>query len=269
MRTRSTITTADGITWYYEQEGSGPHVVLIPDGMGDCQMFSRSVPAIAAAGFSVTTFDMPGMSRSASPSCPPESYQQVTGRKLASCVVGLLDALGIREPCSFWGSSSGGATVLALAAGYPDRVRNGMPHEVPTFLPEPMARALDLDDETVALTTAELPVRIGMITREAWQGLGDEVHARLRGNYVRWMRGYPPTLPRAVSTDGEDLRRRPLDWSVGGASPTAAFVDNVVTATREGVPFRTIPGGHFPYVCHPDEFSEYVVETCRKYVAAA
>lgn len=268
MPTSSTVTTADGISWHVEQSGSsGPHVVLIPDGMGDCQMFSRPAPLIAAAGFRVTTFDMPGISRSAS--SPPEAYQQVTGQKLASYVIGLLDALGIREPCSFWGSSSGGATVLALAAAYPDRVRNGMPHEVPTFLPESMARALALDDETVAATTADLPVRIGMITREAWDGLGEEVHARLRGNYVRWMRGYPPTLPVAVSAEGADLRRRPLDWSVGGESPAAAFVDNVVTATRVGVPFRTIPGGHFPYVCHPGEFAEYVVETCRKYVDAA
>jgi hypothetical protein len=27
MRTRSNITTKDGITWYYEQEGSGPQYV--------------------------------------------------------------------------------------------------------------------------------------------------------------------------------------------------------------------------------------------------
>src|SRR5690348_8946619 len=112
MRTRSTITTKDGITWYYEQEGTGPHVVLIPDGLGECQMFDKPMSLIADHGFTVTTFDMPGMSRSCN--APPETYQDVTAQMLADYVIGLLDELRI-DVATFWGSSSGGSTVLALA----------------------------------------------------------------------------------------------------------------------------------------------------------
>ena len=75
MRTTSTTTTKDGITWYYEQEGSGPHLVLIPDGFGECQMFDKPMSVIAKSGFTVTTFDMPGMSRFSK--APPETYQEV------------------------------------------------------------------------------------------------------------------------------------------------------------------------------------------------
>ena len=263
MRTRSTITTPNGINWYYEQEGSGPDIVLIPDGFGECQMFDKTMSLIANSGFKVTTFDGPGMSRSWE--APPETYQEVTAQKLASYTISLVDALGIRE-AAFWGSSAGGATVLALAAGYPERVRNGLPHEVPTILHGPLAEAVKWDDETIEREVGNIPIKMGLATLESWAALGDESHARLTKNYVRWVRGYPLTLPSSVSTSPDDLLKRPLDWSVGSLTPTAAFLDNIVTATKSGISFTTIPGSHFPYVCHPEEFAKYVVEICRKYV---
>ncbi|RYP63407.1 hypothetical protein DL771_009305 [Monosporascus sp. 5C6A] len=33
----------NGIAWYYEQEGSGPHVVLIPDRLGECHMMDNPI----------------------------------------------------------------------------------------------------------------------------------------------------------------------------------------------------------------------------------
>lgn len=266
MRTRSTIKSRDGITWYYEQEGTGPHVVLIPDGFGECQMYDSSVSIIAAAGFTVTTFDMPGMSRSHD--APPEAYTEVTAQKLAGQVIGVLDALGITEPASFWGSSSGGATVLALVAGYPERVRNGLPHEVPTTIEPQVAELAKGTDEDVAAAVGRFPVGSGMVSAEDWAALGDEVHARLARNYVIWGRGFPHILPLSAAKiiREDDILKRPLNWSVGYATQTGIFADNIVTATKMGIPFRTIPGSHFPAVSFPDKFAEYVIETCRKYV---
>ena len=51
------------------------HLVLIPDGFGECQMFDKPMSVIAKSGFTVTTFDMPGMSRFSK--APPETYQEV------------------------------------------------------------------------------------------------------------------------------------------------------------------------------------------------
>lgn len=128
MRTTGTIETpSNGITWYYEQEGTGPPIVLIPDGLGDCKMFDKPMSLLAAKGFAVTTFDMPGMSRSSN--APPETYQEVTAQKLASYVISICKELKIDKP-SFWGCSSGGSTVLALVADHPDRMMNAMAHEV-------------------------------------------------------------------------------------------------------------------------------------------
>ncbi|KAI0393988.1 alpha/beta-hydrolase [Xylariaceae sp. FL0594] len=263
MRTKGTTTTQEGITWYYEQEGTGPDIVLIPDGLGECQMFDKPMSLIAAAGFRVTTFDMPGLSRSWD--APPETYQDVTAQKLASYVISIIDKLGI-DIATFWGCSSGGSTVLALVADYPDRVRNGLPHEVPTYRMADLDPLHKLEDDVISKTLgAALPMG-SCGDHEAWLGLGGEAHARLWKNYPRWARGYPLTLPLSSPTGKEDLLRRPLHWTVGSATPTSRFIDNIVTASKAGVPIGCLPGLHFPYISHPEVFAKHVVDVTRQHL---
>lgn len=260
-RTRSTITTKDGITWYYEQEGSGPHVVLIPDGLGECQMMNKPMSLIAAEGFTVTTFDMPGMSRSSD--APPETYRDITAQKLATMVIGLMDQLDIQY-ASFWGCSSGALAVLALCADYPDRVRNGLPHEAPIWL---MHHISDLPQDADAIATSmAFHSRAASGNEAAWDALGEEVHERLRKNYPRWANGYITKLTQSAPISDEDLHKRPIDWTVGAGTPTWQFFNNVVTATKAGIPISTLPGNHFPYISHPEDMTKYLVETIRKYL---
>lgn len=263
MRTTSKTTTKDGITWYYEQEGSGPHLILIPDGFGECQMFDKPMSVIAENGFTVTTFDMPGMSRSSN--APPETYQDITAQKLAGYVIGLLDELHI-DKATFWGCSSGGSTVLALATDYPERVRNGLVHEVPTYGMENLLSLVKEDDETISKILAERVPVANVGNKVAWDELGKTVHARLWKNYHRWARGYPHTIPQSAPVDIDSLVKRPLDWTVGGSTPTAMFLDNIITATKAGISVRILPGLHFPYVTDPEAFANHVVETTRKYL---
>ncbi|KIW14513.1 hypothetical protein PV08_07297 [Exophiala spinifera] len=260
-RTRKVVATRDGIKWHVEQEGSGPDIVLVPDGLGECQMFDKPMSMIAASGFRVTTFDMPGMSRSKV--APPETYQEITGHKLATFVDGLLEELNI-PVASFWGCSSGASTVLALCAAFPDRVRNAMPHELPTKNPEAIT---DIHEKDPAEITRDMEATTKAMSGsvEAWDALGPEVHARLRDNYVRWAYGYPATIPASAPTKPEDLHKRPVDWTVGGGTPTAFFFDNIVIAVKEGLNIGLLPGSHFPYVSHPEVFAKHVVETCQKY----
>ena len=262
MRKTGNIKTANGITWYYEQEGAGPHLVLVPDGLGDCKMFDKPMSLLAAEGFTVTTFDMPGMSRSAD--APAETYQNVTPQKLASYVVSICDDLGI-DKASFWGCSSGGSTMLALVADHPERVVNAMAHEVPTYEMQDLLSMLELgDDEITNIMAGMLPEQTG--NAEAWYALGEEFHARLHKNYARWARGYIRTLGSSFPVDREKLKGKPLDWSVGGSTPTARFFDNIVTAAQLGIPITHIPGCHFPYITDVEPFVKYVVETTRMYV---
>ncbi|VUC21181.1 unnamed protein product [Clonostachys rosea] len=264
MRTRNTISTPNGITWYYEQEGTGPDIVLVPDGLGECQMFDSSVSQIAAQGFRVTTFDMPGMSRSAK--APVETYTDVTAQKLASYVISILDALDIKY-ATVWGCSSGSSTVLTMLLEYPDRIRNAMTHEMPTKLLDHLSSTAGLEDEEISKVLADMMLNVTSGGPEAWAAMGDEVHARLHKNYPVWARGYPRTIPLSAPVkDIDALRGKPFDWTVGAATPTENFFDNIVTATKAGVNIGLLPGMHFPYVSHPDVFAKYVVDTTKKYL---
>lgn len=261
-RRQSETTTPNGITWHYEQEGQGPHIILIPDGLGECQMMDKPLALIAAEGFTVTTFDMPGMSRSSS--APPETYNEVTAQKLATYVISIMDALNIEE-AAVWGCSSGASAVLALCTDFPDRVRNGMPHEVPMHVFE-MHKSFpeqDLNDIAQFMSSTS---RSFSGNEAAWDALGQAAHDRVRQNVARWARGYPFTLPPSSPTSDVCLHKKPIDWTVGAATPMFAFFDNVVRATQAGLTIKFLPGSHFPYVSHPEEFSRHVVDTCRKYL---
>ncbi|KAI0542316.1 zearalenone hydrolase [Xylaria digitata] len=263
MRTKGTTSTSEGITWYYEQEGSGPDIVLIPDGLGECHMFDKAIPLIVAGGFRVTTFDMPGMSRSSD--APPETFGDVTAQKLASYVISIIDKLGI-DAATFWGCSSGGSTVLALVAGYPERVRNALAHEVPTYHIEGLNMLHKLEDEAISTNLAASMPAGSCGNLEAWVGLGGDAHARMWKNYPRWARGYPRTIPLSSPTNVSDLTKRPLYWTVGASTPNSRFFDNIVTAAKAGVDIGYIPGMHFPYVSDPEAFAQHVVDATRKHL---
>ncbi|KAK5045548.1 hypothetical protein LTR84_009166 [Exophiala bonariae] len=262
MRIRSHITSEDGTVWYYEQEGSGPNIVLIPDGLGECELFDKPMSIIAAQGYTVTTFDMPGMSRSSN--APSSTYQDVTAQKLAKSVIGVLDKLNINF-ASFWGCSSAASTVLVLCIDFPDRVRNVLAHEAPMITHDFLKDLPATDPGTISSSMAAI-TRSMSSNETAWDNLGSEVHNRLKENYVRWAHGYPLSIPQSCPTDVDVLRGKPIDWTVGASTQNQMFFDNIVIATKAGVPISTLPGQHFPYVSHPDIFANHVVQTTRKYL---
>src|SRR5262245_26160613 len=80
----------DAIDWYYELQGRGPTVVLIPSGEGDCGSFNR-VAALLASEFKVITFDMPGFSRSGD----PPGFDNYTWNQAADEIAALVQSLGL------------------------------------------------------------------------------------------------------------------------------------------------------------------------------
>lgn len=121
---------------------------------------------------------MPGFSQTVGSS----ALTGLSLRKIASQIVGLMDALRIPS-AAFWGSSIGGLSALALLKYYPDRVRNIIVHEV-TFQHPPYVLALrDQDDEgIVKVCKALFRDMLAGDNPEAWDALGEEYHLRL-GKY--------------------------------------------------------------------------------------
>ncbi|TPG16764.1 alpha/beta hydrolase [Sphingomonas koreensis] len=115
------------ILWHVEQRGSGPDIVLVPSGEGDCSSFEMVAQALVA-DYRVTTFDTPGFSRSIT-----SGDVEISIPALAGQITRLIRALGI-ERATFYGCSSAGVAALELAADHAPLVHRAVVHEA--ALPE-------------------------------------------------------------------------------------------------------------------------------------
>jgi pimeloyl-ACP methyl ester carboxylesterase len=244
---------AAGIDWYCELRGSGPSVVLIPSGEGDCGSFRRVAEALAT-DFTLLTFDMPGFSRSG----PSPEFGRVTAGMLAEQIATLVSSLQL-APAAFYGCSSAGLAALTLVAQYPTLVRNALVHEAALgkdSIPlEASAALFALND----LGDAEIVKRCKKLFRdrlnsngEAWDAVGEQYHQRLEKNYVTWVRHYlwEGLADRAYTA--EDLARRPICWSVGGLSQGWIVAANLRVASRGKIGVQVLPCKHFPQIEIPE-----------------
>jgi pimeloyl-ACP methyl ester carboxylesterase len=109
-------TTVGGERAFYVRRtalGSGaPHLILVHGAGGNHQHWGPVVPNLSAAN--VYALDLPGHGRSTG-----TGYGSIAD--YASFVVGLMDALGLRQAV-IAGHSMGGATAMTMALNYPQHV---------------------------------------------------------------------------------------------------------------------------------------------------
>jgi pimeloyl-ACP methyl ester carboxylesterase len=246
------IEEVDGITWYYERYGQGPTVVLIPSGEGDCGSFATTANELAR-DFTVLTFDMPGFSRS---SDPPD-FDHYSTAQAASEVGALVRSLGL-APATFYGCSSGGQVALSIAVDHPDLVRYVAVHEVPLSPHRAVQQLQELPDEQLIGVCRDLFRNQLNEKPEAWDALGAEFHRRLDRNYVTWTRKYVSNGQVLRTFTADDLRGRPITWTIGGLTPAFAFLDNAVLACAAGVPIGILMCKHFPQVSIPEVLADHI-----------
>jgi len=116
---------ANGTVLHTETRGSGPAVLLIAGSGGDAAELA-GVAAALADGFTVTTYDRRGNSRSPRPA----GWVQTSLAEQADDAAALLAALGDR-PAVLVGTSAGGSVALEVALRHPDAVRAAIIHEPP------------------------------------------------------------------------------------------------------------------------------------------
>lgn len=143
--TTSSTLKVPGASIYYEIQGSGPALLIIPGGPQDAGVFA-DVTRHLASRYTVVAHDPRGNSRSSFDGAPEDLQLDVQADDAAA----LIDALGGGPACVF-GTSGGAQIGLNLAARYPDRVRALVAHEPPSMmlLPDPseeIASALSLCD---------------------------------------------------------------------------------------------------------------------------
>lgn len=103
------------VTLYYEDEGSGPQVLLIHGHTLDRRLWDPLLPQLLDAGLRVLRFDLRGHGRS---SRPQSGYHP---SHHAADLAAVLDAAGVDEILAV-GHSIGGAVVLEAAVTMPERL---------------------------------------------------------------------------------------------------------------------------------------------------
>jgi pimeloyl-ACP methyl ester carboxylesterase len=234
--------------------------MFIPSGEGDCSSYDK-VAGLLSSDFTITTFDMPGFSRS---TAPPSALENLTPLLLAKQMIPLMDKLGITST-SIYASSSGGLVGRALLVHYPQRVERLMIHEVPMSIPpgfEVISQLAETDVPQVIAICKNIFTNVMNEDQAAWEALGPEYHERLEKNYVTWIRKHVESLP-FTEWKKEDVMTKPVFWTVGALSMMGSWFANVVMACETGIPIAMLPCRHFPQVSVPEKLAEYIRSCCK------
>ncbi|MFL6798590.1 MAG: alpha/beta fold hydrolase [Xanthobacteraceae bacterium] len=261
MNVRSFTHRVGEIDWYCEQQGAGPHVILVPSGEGDCASFAATA-AHLASDFTVLTFDMPGFSRTSK----PRDAEDILISKLADQIAGLVSSLGAGR-ATFYGCSSGGVAVLDLLLRHPELVTNALVHEVPfPGRKMPLNNLVALDDEGIIKACRDLFENVMNEDPNAWRALGPETHARLDKNYITWVRRYVDPARSRPSFNPSDFAGSSLDWTIGGLTPVAPFFSNVQFCAKAGIEIGMLMCRHFPQVSIPLALAEHIKQKTLRYL---
>lgn len=218
----------DGFQLYYESEGDGEPLILIPGFASGCSIWQKQVGPLAGH-FRVITFDPRGVSRSDRPEGP-----QTIGL-LADDVAALLKLLNI-ERAHVVGVSFGGFVAQEFALRYPAMVRKlvlcctsfgGPNHVVPA--PEIMRE--------IVQPRATSEVSQEMYLRQLHAATAFNVEDRLEAIEC-------PTL--VVSGDADVIVPVENSYNLAKRIPNAEL--QIVAG-----------GGHMFFIEQPDEFNEVVV----------
>jgi pimeloyl-ACP methyl ester carboxylesterase len=268
--TKSATLKVPGATIYYEVQGAGPVLLIIPGGPQDAGVFADLSQRLADR-YTVVAYDPRGNSRSTFDGAPEEQVLDVHGDDAAR----LVEALG-QGPAYVFGTSGGAQIGLNLTARYPQLVRALVAHEPPAImmLDDPSA-ALAADREIYDTYRRE-GVDAAMAKFCAMNGLEDgagqeegqpefdlppeavDTIARVSGNFEYWVAHgimplslYRPNLealragePRVVVAIGESSAGQPI-YDMG-----MALVEKLGT---EPVMF---PGDHMGFGSHAETFAE-------------
>ena len=106
----------NGVSMYYEDQGSGDPLLLLHGGIAGGEIFAEIAPEFAASGRRVIVPDLQGHGRTADIDRP------LRAESLADDVAALVGQLGL-ERADVMGYSLGGEVTWRLAIQHPDKVR--------------------------------------------------------------------------------------------------------------------------------------------------
>jgi pimeloyl-ACP methyl ester carboxylesterase len=271
-----------GATIYYEIQGSGPMLVMIPGGPTDAGVFAGLARSLADR-YTVVAYDPRGISRSTLDGAPENQQVDLHGDDAAR----LIEALGA-ESAYVLGSSGGAQIGLNLAARHPERVRTLIAHEPPcvTLLPDASEAVAGIEE-------------IYATYRREGAGPGMRKFTEFVGSGGGRQRQDKPPRAEPTSELGHELGQmfariggnldyflghmlRPISFYLPDLDALRAFPDKVVLgigqdsggqrACRSGIALAqkleiepvVFPGDHGGYIAHPDSFADALQGVLRR-----
>lgn len=279
--TKSSTLKVPGATIYYETQGAGPVLLIIPGGPQDAGVFAELAQHLADR-YTVVAYDPRGNSRSTFDGEVEALSLDVQGDDAAA----LIKALG-KGPAYVFGTSGGAQIGLNLAARHPDSVKVLVAHEPPTtMLLDDPSEALAADKDLYETyrregVDAAMAKFFGMTGLEPGpgeaQGSGEEqgppefemspeaaeTFARVTGNFEYWLAHgmmplslYEPDVatlragkPRIVVALGEQSAGQPIH-DMGTA-----------LAGKLGVAPVAFPGDHMGFETFVEPFADTLHRT--------
>src|SRR5271170_2058541 len=271
---RSGYAAVDGAKLYFERRGSGPPLLMIAGGGGDCGAYS-AIGNMLSSSYTVITYDRRGNSRS--PLLHPPAEIEMSEQ--SADAVAVLRANGFEQAVVF--GTSGGATIaLDIAARYPETAEIVVAYEppVPKILPDAgevlaeydkIADILDAEGWQEAfklflafnrLTPPDSPVALtAVLEPESVLPPGPllDLMERQAGNWEYMMRFEVPSFVDYVP----DLRRlsksRTKTVLSAGVETRGQYFHRTseVIAKLLGAEFVEFPGGHSGALEVPQDFS--------------
>jgi len=267
---KSATLKVPGAQIYYEVQGAGPLLLMIPGGPADAGVFD-DLSRHLADRYTVMAYDPRGNSRSTFDG-PPEDLQLDVQ---ADDAAALIRALG-DGPAYVFGNSGGAQIGLNLAARYPELVRVLVAHEPPSMmlLDDPSEAVADSQglydayqhegaDAAMAKffadngledvpEQAEAPPEIAMPPEAA------ATMARVSGNFEYWLaNGVMPLSLCRPDVDALRAGRPRVVVAIGEQSQGLPIERMGMALARElGAVPAPFPGDHMGFASQADDFAE-------------
>jgi pimeloyl-ACP methyl ester carboxylesterase len=265
--TKEDYLKVPGASLYYQVQGAGPVLLMIPGGPTDATIFAGIAPRLSDR-YTVVTYDPRGLSHSTLDVLPED--QRIV-EIFADDAHRLLTSVG-SEPAFVFGNSGGALLGLALATRYPRQVRMLVAHEPPaaTLLPDGAATLVAMQE--VYDTYRSMGIGPAMQKFLVAAGIPDTPDSRSQSepspemieamremqrnleffleHYLRAVTGYQLDIDALLTGSTRVVA------AVGEASAgQLAYRCAVALAERLGMDAVVFPGDHGGFTTYPDAFA--------------
>lgn len=266
------VLKVPGARLYYQTQGSGPPLVLVPGANGDARVFDAVAERLAGY-HTVISYDRRGFSRSVLDGAQDYDRRLETDADdVRRLIAHISDA-----PAIVFGSSSGGVVALELMARHPALVLTAVPYEPAaiTLLPD-APQLLDFIASVYAIyrhggiepalevfrermfAESDLPIMSRATTsREP----NDLAHANAAYWFERELRQYTEARIDTRALIAVASRIVPAAGRQSRGYPTYRASEEL--ARRLGLQMTELPGGHVGYAARPAEFAQALLNAVQ------